>query len=539
MLTFAQSPPYDDVTRSTPGGTPYPLVYDKLIRCLGWKHDQGIYTDETRPWMQHNGKYPTMTSEYESRNVEGLFFAGQLSHGKDFRRAAGGFIHGFRYTARALFRVLEQRYHSDDFVWPGGSFDNVQTWDGNNVGLAEFGCNRGDWGVDQGDVACPSTPSFDVRSYVGLVDKVFSRINTGSGIYQMVGVLGDGIVFNCPANSGDTVPLNGVHAHYGEEVPLDYFNWRFDGLPRVFVQFGYAQQSRSLHDSKQTGTLFQVHIWYYYGDCAATPSAVRSPKGTGSENPPPARRAMKKEVFKIYEDLHTYWNTWELRLRFAKWLHAKVVGMVPGSVELLAEEWDPDHGQCDQAAIKPSLKACIEQVPATKACLEEKRVAGVGGVAALCQCITDSKQTQQCLGSCYDPAVQLLSCSRDQAAGGNAGKPLLGERDATIAWYNWSPISDIPNADFQGGRVDFNLENRLDEPVKITQYTTFEKPGAPGAASGAGAGTERGMLHPGEGARFVSHERERWLVEKAGGDLVLEWEVDIAHGIVQDVVIGG
>ena len=46
-----------------------------------------------------------------------------------------------------------------------------------------------------------------------------------------------------------------VDAVYGEEMPLDYFNWRFDGLPRVFVQFGYATQSRSLHDSKQAGTV--------------------------------------------------------------------------------------------------------------------------------------------------------------------------------------------------------------------------------------------------------------------------------------------
>ena len=31
--------------------------------------------------MQSNQKYPVMTSEYESINVPGLFFAGQLAHG--------------------------------------------------------------------------------------------------------------------------------------------------------------------------------------------------------------------------------------------------------------------------------------------------------------------------------------------------------------------------------------------------------------------------------------------------------------------------
>ena len=46
--------------------------------------------------MQGNKKYAVMTDEYESINVPGMYFAGQLAHGKDFRRSAGGFIHGFR-----------------------------------------------------------------------------------------------------------------------------------------------------------------------------------------------------------------------------------------------------------------------------------------------------------------------------------------------------------------------------------------------------------------------------------------------------------
>ena len=39
---------------------------------------------ETRWWVQIG--------------ASGLYFAGCLSHGKDFKRAAGGFIHGFRYV---------------------------------------------------------------------------------------------------------------------------------------------------------------------------------------------------------------------------------------------------------------------------------------------------------------------------------------------------------------------------------------------------------------------------------------------------------
>ena len=57
-----------------------------------------------------------MTAEYESTNVPGLYFAGTLSHGKDFKRASGGFIHGFRYNVRVLARTLEM--HNHGVLWP-------------------------------------------------------------------------------------------------------------------------------------------------------------------------------------------------------------------------------------------------------------------------------------------------------------------------------------------------------------------------------------------------------------------------------------
>jgi hypothetical protein len=40
-----------------------------------------MYTKETTPIMQSTLKYPVMTSEYESVNVPGLYFAGNLAHG--------------------------------------------------------------------------------------------------------------------------------------------------------------------------------------------------------------------------------------------------------------------------------------------------------------------------------------------------------------------------------------------------------------------------------------------------------------------------
>eukprot|EP00750_Incisomonas_marina_P021839 INCI4765.8.p1 GENE.INCI4765.8~~INCI4765.8.p1 ORF type:complete len:810 (+),score=120.00 INCI4765.8:415-2844(+) len=52
-------------------------------------------------------RYPKMTPHFESQSVPGLYFAGAIMHGNDFHRAAGGFIHGFRYLVRSLHRSLE------------------------------------------------------------------------------------------------------------------------------------------------------------------------------------------------------------------------------------------------------------------------------------------------------------------------------------------------------------------------------------------------------------------------------------------------
>ena len=75
-------------------GGPYPLTYDHVILCLGWHHDLSVYAEDVKPIMQPNHKYAVMGPDYESVNVPGLYFAGALAHGKDYKRSAGGFVHG-------------------------------------------------------------------------------------------------------------------------------------------------------------------------------------------------------------------------------------------------------------------------------------------------------------------------------------------------------------------------------------------------------------------------------------------------------------
>ncbi|ESO89058.1 hypothetical protein LOTGIDRAFT_228992 [Lottia gigantea] len=130
--------------------------YDKIIRCLGFTFDTSIFGNSTKMLRKAAGlrisKYPSIDHNYESTSTKGLFIAGTASHSLDHRKSAGGFIHGFRYTARALHHILEQRY--EDVVWPHKTYDSRE-----------------------------------------LLSVVLKRLNEASGPYQMFSVLGDIIVF--------------------------------------------------------------------------------------------------------------------------------------------------------------------------------------------------------------------------------------------------------------------------------------------------------------------------------------------------------
>ena len=86
----------------------YNSAYDIVIKALGWYFRPSlVFHEGTRPLLFKN-KLPLLDRDgtYKSRNVPNLFFAGSLAHAYDWRRSSGGFIHGFRYTARAMVRSL-------------------------------------------------------------------------------------------------------------------------------------------------------------------------------------------------------------------------------------------------------------------------------------------------------------------------------------------------------------------------------------------------------------------------------------------------
>ena len=77
--------------------------------------------------------------------------------------------------------------------------------------------------------------------------------------------------------------------------------------------------------------------------------------------------------------------------------------------------------------------------------------------------------------------------------------------------------------------MDLNILNRRSVPMQLARYR----------ALGADAKLEVvGALAAGAGVRVESHERERWVArEHPEAKPALSWEVDIAGGILQDIVL--
>lgn len=96
-------------------------------------------------------KYPSIKNNFESLNQDDVYFAGTVTHSLDFRKSAGGFIHGFRYNIRVLHRLLEHKYHG--VKWPVKTLPTAH-----------------------------------------LLQTIVKRINEASALYQMFGILADVII---------------------------------------------------------------------------------------------------------------------------------------------------------------------------------------------------------------------------------------------------------------------------------------------------------------------------------------------------------
>lgn len=423
-----------------------------------------------------------------------MYYAGQLGHGKDHKRSAGGFIHGFRYTTRAMFRMLETKYQQ--VHWPARHvYTGVQQWDG-GTGLGGFGCNAGDL-LAQAPDGC-TEPKEITTPFEAMLNQLFTRIDTASGPYQMVAVLGDGVVFRCPGAAVDgSSESPTIEAEFLEEMPLDLFNEKYDRLPRLWWSFGYRQQRKSLWEAKRYGTYFQVQFWYHSGDCAA-PDADPTKQGSfgghadgryhpGSTAHREPARPSRKELVQIHEDVHTRWGQPSRRTRIGRWLHKKIAGLRPGHV---------DPNEAEKHWINPARMQDFNDAQM-------------------------SKKMAEMAAEDYDPAA----AAADAAEQGQVPDPSIS--------INWGRQAEEVRK-WEGAHVDLNFFNRRETTVQLW-------------SSGVTSDVNRGVaaqqfepgptLAPGAGKRVVSHEYERWEARDSAGNRVGQWWIDRANGLVQDVAV--
>jgi len=175
------------------------LAYDAVLNCTGFVFDSDFYDASCMPNQIANGKFPELKSNWESTNVEGLFFTGVLSHSIDYKKHTSGFIHGFRYCVRTMFHLLEQRYY--DVAYPRREI--------------------------------PATVE-------GVLNAIIARAGTTSGLWQQFGYL------------HDVVTIQDDHSYYYEELTK--------GLIRDSDISSFAHYyTFSLEFNKVQGDPFEIH----------------------------------------------------------------------------------------------------------------------------------------------------------------------------------------------------------------------------------------------------------------------------------------
>jgi thioredoxin reductase len=120
--------------------------FDYVIDCTGFKIDTSIFGNII---PDHNGKVPYVKGDFESKNIDNLYFAGVLSQEISYKYGSAAFIHGFRYLISSMIKI------------------------------------------DTGNLEITT-----INSMTDLNKKIIHRMNTTSALYQMFNCLCDVVIFD-------------------------------------------------------------------------------------------------------------------------------------------------------------------------------------------------------------------------------------------------------------------------------------------------------------------------------------------------------
>jgi thioredoxin reductase len=213
-------------------GEEFRKPYDVVITAIGWKYDQGPFkfkldmvSNPSSARKNDKEVYPSLNGEFESTNNKHLFVAGAAAHGMDRYRykASGGFIHGFRFNCRTLYRLLEERYEAEEH-------DRSQPI---ALALGQNGWQSFPWNFQK-----VKPPKEDKKIMTGLREslsplwtKLLDRINDAAGPYEMVGgSLSDAIIYDCKNKA----------AFYLEDLTEDMVHNRYSKYPRLTWSYYYG-----------------------------------------------------------------------------------------------------------------------------------------------------------------------------------------------------------------------------------------------------------------------------------------------------------
>lgn len=104
----------EDLPHWTTPGTAYGwFEVDHVIYATGFRYaDPSLFADDIAPKMCAKDKYPELNSSWEAS--PDLYYIGAPMAARD-KKTTSGLIHGFRYDVRALFNILQNKYHGTPF----------------------------------------------------------------------------------------------------------------------------------------------------------------------------------------------------------------------------------------------------------------------------------------------------------------------------------------------------------------------------------------------------------------------------------------
>lgn len=212
--------------------------YDIVVACLGWRFARDVFDADVLPALAGNGKHPAVTPRYEAVGLPGLFFAGTLAHAPDYKRSSGGFIHGFRYTARALHRILEEEEADAVASFADASSFSINAQRGvsevhsnSSASVAETVTSDGLLTTDTAALQRPLAgappsrwPATRTSSLRALIALLLRRLNDGAANYQMFGTLCDVFVFDAPDVPVGAAAFVSSGVHAAMQVPWFYYD---------------------------------------------------------------------------------------------------------------------------------------------------------------------------------------------------------------------------------------------------------------------------------------------------------------------------